>query len=192
MATVPEVPSVPTAPIAGTPPAQNNPVQQQINSQQIKPQQPFKRIYYTTVRPGSLLSFQYTFYKHDPYPLVLSTGKWADGKIAGINLHYLTFNYMKNLINQFCGKNFNYQSIKNDKFIRKSFRSYQREGVRNIKLMDCQYLNQLLGNIRTYNPTEVEAMRQYIRKQLNQQIGTKASDMTGNPVTPPNQGTVNG
>lgn len=195
MATVPVVPNAPTAPVSGVNQTQpTTPVQpNQINSQQKQPQQVFKRIYYPTVKSGSLVSFQYTFYKHDPNPLVLCTGKWADGKVAGVNLHYLTYNYIKNLINQFCGKQFNYQSIKADKFIKKSFRSYRKEGVRNIKLMDCAYLNQMLNNIRTYNPTEVEAMRQYIRKQINQKMGTNVSEMTGNPVTPqPNQGNVNG
>lgn len=184
---MPVVPTVPTVPVVGGSPTSGNPTpapnqkpavpgsQQALGRQQAV----FKRIYYPTITSGSLVTFQYLFYKHDAYPLVLCTGKWADGKIAGVNLHYLTYNYWTYLINQFCGKIFNYQSIKSDKFIKNSFRSYKREGLRNIQLLDCNFLNGMLKQIRSYNPTEVEAMRQYLKGQLNQKLGTKADDMTG-------------
>lgn len=187
MATIPTVPNVPTvgnAPTAGSPtpaPAQGQKVNSGIDPKLAfsKQQSVFRRIYYPTIRSGALLTFQYLFYKHDPYPLVLCTGKWADGKVAGVNLHYLTFRYMTYLLNQFCGKSFNYQSVKSDKFIRNSFRSYKREGIRNVKLLDCDFLNTMLKQVRSYNPTEIEAMRQYVRKQLEQKLGTTADELTG-------------
>src|SRR3954464_1790502 len=50
---------------------------------------------------GSLVLFKYENWKHDPYPLVLVSRRYADGRIAGINLHYLTFRYIKNLLNRY-------------------------------------------------------------------------------------------
>ena len=53
---------------------------------------------------GSLVSFQYprSFAMipnviHDPYPMVILTDIWPQ-YIRGVNLHYLTFPYVKKLI----------------------------------------------------------------------------------------------
>jgi hypothetical protein len=145
-----------------------------------KKQAMFRRIYYQTIRPGALLSFQYLYYKHDPNPLVLCGGTWLDGKVVGINLHYLTFRYIKYLTNQYCGRNFSYHYIKGDTFVKNSFRSYKRDGLKNIQLLDCDFLNSVLGKVRSFNPKEIEAMRQYIKQQLQQKLGQTAKQLKDN------------
>lgn len=170
------VPTVPTTPVVGG--------SRQPQLPGMEPPTPFgrrnavfKRIQFNTVRSGALATFQYLFYKHDPYPLVLITGIWADNKIAGVNLHYLTLRYMRFLVNQYCGRPFAYQSIKGDQFMKNSFRCYKRPGIRNLKLLDCEFLSTVVGKVRSFNPNELEAVRQYVQDQLKQKLGQSATDL---------------
>lgn len=133
---------------------------------------------YQTFGPGYLFSCEYMFYKHDPRPLVLMTRFYADGKVGGLNLHYLTFPYMKHLIENYCGKGtFTWQQVKTDKFIANSYRCYKRNGLRLVKGIDCKFLVVILSQLRSFNPEEVEAMRKEVQKQLKEQLNPKATDM---------------
>lgn len=161
-----------TTPQQVSPPDKSKTQQQQFN----KIQPVFRPIFYNAIKPGSIITFQYTAWKHDPYPLVLSTGIRLNGKMAGINLHYLTYNYIINLINQFNGKPFNYNQIKGNKFISKAFRTYKQQGVQNVKTLDGKFLLQTLGQIRSFNPVEIEAMRQHVRQQMNKHLGQTTAD----------------
>lgn len=128
--------------------------------------------------PGFLFSCQYQFFKHDPNPLVLMTRLYADGRVAGVNLHYLTFPYVRHLIRTFCGKGtFGYPQIKGDKFIVNAFRTYKRVGIRSVKAIDCGFLVSILGSLRSFNPAEVEAMRKEVQRQLMEKVNPKADDM---------------
>ena len=133
----------------------------------------FRRVYNKTIKPGSLIAFQYSFYKHDPLPLVL-VGKLNDwnklGMIAGLNFHYLTYRYMKYLVETYCGKNFNYHLIKGNKYIVNAYRSYKKEGRKNVKVMDCDFLNSVLKTARSFKPSEVEAIRQEVQRQLREKM----------------------
>jgi hypothetical protein len=140
----------------------------------------FKRVQNKTIGRGSLISFQYSFYKHDFTPLCLVgriwSGKYA-GMISGLNLHYLTFRYIKYLINAYCGKNFQYQLIKGDKYIVNAYRSYKREGRKQVKMIDCEFINQMLTKARSFKPGEVENIRNEIQKQLKEKFHPKAEDI---------------
>jgi hypothetical protein len=138
----------------------------------------FKRIYHKTIKPGSLITFQYLFWQHDPYPLVLCAGIYKDGRVAAVNTHYLTFKYIKYLIQQYCGKQFSYSLIKGNRYIYNAFRSYKRDGIRMAKLMDCEFLMTLLGTVRSFNPTEIEAIRQEIQRQLRARLNKSADEAT--------------
>ena len=133
----------------------------------------FRRIYNKSIRPGSLIAFQYDRWKHDPFPLCL-VGKLNDwnkpGMIAGLNLHYLTFRYMKYLAQAFCGKNFNYHLIKQNQYIVNSYRSYKKEGRKNVRVLDCDFLNAVLKTARSFKPEEVEAIRQEVQRQLREKM----------------------
>ena len=129
---------------------------------------PFKRIYSPTVKQGSLINFQYLFYKTDQNPLVLVTSMYSDGRIAGVNLHYLTYRYVSNLLKNFCGKNVNYQQIKGDVFLYRSFRTYKKYGIKNLHMLDCDALNQTLSKVRSFNfkPNELKTIQDSIRQQI--------------------------
>ncbi len=152
-------------------------------SQQNAPHTPAKGNQYGPVYPfgtGRLFSCKYLFFKHDQAPLVLMTGIWAQtGHIAGVNLHYLTFPYVKWMIQHYCGHgDFSWQSIKGDKYIANAFRCYKRAGLRLVRGIDCDFLKTVLNSLRSFDPEEIEAMRKEVNKQLQQRMNPKADEFT--------------
>jgi hypothetical protein len=139
------------------------------------------------LRRGMLIAFQYRWMKHDPTPLVLisetcppnCTDTRVNGTISGLNMHYLTFKYVKWLINSYCEKSgFGYGLYKGNQYILGSYRSYRKDGRRQIKSVDCKSLLDILGGIRSYKPSEVEAMRKQVQEQLRQRMQQNADEMT--------------
>lgn len=111
---------------------------------------------------------------HDPYPLIIVCDIWAD-RMRGVNLHYLTFPYIKNLLQAHCeDRTMSYSYIKSDKFMRDAFRTYIRRGVSRVKKLDCEILLTVLGTVRsTFGTNEIENMRNYIRESLKAQMNTR-------------------
>lgn len=155
---------------------------------------PFKRVYYKSLKTGSLITSNYVFWKNDPMPLVLITD-FNLNYIRGINLHYLTYNYMKSTLSLYCGKpTFNYRTaIKPDRFLYNAFRSYKRIGLKNIHQLDCDLINeQLLGQKSKYRrlPSyELKAIKDQIRDQLKQIANPNVDDVVAsqsriNYITP--------
>jgi len=128
-------------------------------------------------RTGSLVSFNYTTWKNDPYPLIIvienSPGK---DKMSGINLHYLTFRDIKELIDRAGKMGFSYRSVSATRPFRDSYRSYKRAGVRQMKILDPSYLLGVMGMVRSYDPAEVQIIRRQVQEQLKTQINPKASE----------------
>ena len=126
-------------------------------------------LFLSNVKKGSLVSFSYIFHKagHDPYPNVIVTDT-SSLYIRGLNIHYLTFPYIRRLLQGNCNNpNFGYGTIKNDKFLVSSFRQYKRSGIKSLKVLDCNFILNLLGTVRAISPNEVEAIRNTINDQLN-------------------------
>jgi len=147
---------------------------------------PFERIRanqyglsYRTLGKGSLLVAKYTNFKHDPYPLILVSAIYGDGRLAGVNLHYLTFKFIKTLLQRFRNNQagFGYSAIKGDKYIVNAYRSYHRNKLTQAKLLNIDFLLNVLGSIRSLSPNEIEKMRREIENQLRQQVNPKASDI---------------
>lgn len=176
-----------------------SPANQPPKSQQQKPQQPQqprqpapqikRRVLIPKKGPvplktGELFVGKYAFWKHDPTPLVLFSKQYRDGRLAGLNLHRLTLNDMRNLIAQYCNKAFDYQFIKGRKEIAQAYRSYKQEGFGMVQVFNCQYFLNSLGIIkeaRNITPSEVEKLRQQIQQQLRQQVVPKAEDLMKKP-----------
>lgn len=130
-----------------------------------------------TIQKGTLIAFNYTFNKpnHDPYPLVLVTDRDYLVKtknridLRGVNLHYLSFNEIRNLLQSNCNNtNFTYDSLKQKQYIPliSAFRQYKKSGIRQIKVLDCAFLLNVLASVRSINPSEVEAIRKSVREQI--------------------------
>lgn len=143
---------------------------------------PVKRFYSGKPKKGDLVAFRYTFWKHDPHPLVLVTSIYQDGKVAGVNLHNLTIVDMKNLVYQYCNKPISYESaVKGRKEISKGFRTYKWNGVKDLNVLDCNNFLKRLGVVREkklLSPSEVEKVRSQIQQQLRRQINPFAKDLT--------------
>jgi hypothetical protein len=122
-----------------------------------------------TIKKGSLVSFNYVFHKtgHPPYPDVIVTDI-SSFYIRGLNIQYLTFPYIKRLLQNNCNNlSFSYRTIKSDKFLVSSFRQYKRSGIKKLKTLDCGFILNLLGVTRAITPNEVKAIRETINEQLS-------------------------
>lgn len=137
------------------------------------------------IAKGSLVTFQYAFHKpgHDPNPLVLITDIWP-AYIRGVNLHYLTPNYIKSLLqSNKDNRMFSYLNIKSNRYITSAFRQYKRQGIRGIRKFDTSFLTSVLSKIRSIDPHEVEAIRRSVREQIFQMMNPIAGQPPGNNVT---------
>lgn len=126
-------------------------------------------LFLQTVKKGSLVSFNYAFHKagHDPSPNVIVTDV-NSLYIRGLNIHYLTFPYIKRLLQSNCSNlSFSYKTIKADRFLVSAFRQYKRNGIQRLKTLDCSFILNLMGSIRAVSPAEVEAIRQTVNEQLS-------------------------
>lgn len=143
---------------------------------------------------GDLISFNYILHSpgHDAYPLVLVTDpnfsqskygsrtSFAQQYVRGINLHYLTFPVIKKLIfpndkQSVCeNTNLTYQSIKDDGYISTAFRQYKKSGMSLVKKLDCKFIVNAMSFSRSFDPNEIEAVRNSVRDQINRLVNPPA------------------
>lgn len=137
------------------------------------------------ITKGSLISFHYPkSYAiqpniiHDPYPMLIVTDIWPR-YIRGVNLHYLTFPYIKRILNNYGGNpSFSYSNIRPDGYMSNAFRMYVRMGVLQPKRLDTEFLLNVLGSVRSFSPDELEKIRESIRKQIQDRLQAKANELT--------------
>ena len=129
-----------------------------------------------TVGKGSLVYFNYLFWVHDPYPLVIIADIYPQ-YIRGLNLHYLTFPYIKDILQPGCdNRSFSYSNIRGGNtpyattYVPKAFRTYKRSGIRALKTLDCAFILNVLASTRAIDPAEVDRIRQVIQQQIQQQM----------------------
>ena len=125
------------------------------------------------ISKGSLITFRYSFWIHDPVPLVIVTDFAPGMRLRGVNLHYLTFPYVRNLMSRLSA-GISYQSIKGDAYISSSFRTYKWAGISQVKIFDSQFVLKMMATARTFDPYQIHAIRQSVEQQLQQQPLGKA------------------
>lgn len=136
-------------------------------------------------KKGNLITFSYTFWKNDPYPLLIISPPpkqpevvFGVGKLWGLNLHRLTFNDMKNLLNKSKSPNFSYlNNIKNFTNLKGAYRSYKWSGVRQVKVLNYEFLLNVISTIRSFDPAEVQIIRKNVQEQIKQQINPKSYEV---------------
>ncbi len=126
------------------------------------------------VRPGALVQFTYGSGNeriHDRTPLVILTDV-NNRYFRGLNLHYLTFPAIKKVL-QKSGMNacnnpfFNYKNnIKQDEYIKTAFRRYKRVNVRRLKILNCDFVLNVMASVRAIDPQEIEAIAETIKEQM--------------------------
>lgn len=133
------------------------------------------------VRKGSLISFNYMFMKHDPYPMVIVTDIQYGSRVRGVNLNYLTFRDITRMLHQF-GENpsFSYTNLKYDRSLLaaiESFREYKWMGIRQLRKLNSDFLLQTIEVARSYDPSQMNEMRKAVKEQLQQQVNAKAGEI---------------
>ncbi len=131
-----------------------------------------------TIGKGSLIQFNYLFWQHDPYPLLIVTDIYGQ-YIRGVNLHYLTFPYIKKILQPNCeNRGFSYAHIKADQYLVNSFRTYKRVGIKQPKVLDCSFILNVLGSVRAIDPNEIETIRKVVQEQIRRRAQPKADELT--------------
>lgn len=132
------------------------------------------------IQRGDLISFNYGSWQNDPYPLVIIADVQPGVKVRGLNLHYLTFPYIRNLLQLACvNRGFSYSNFKNDSYITSAFRSYKWLNIRTIKKLDCQFLLNVMAVARSFDPARVESIREVVREQLQRATNQGAEELSG-------------
>lgn len=134
---------------------------------------------------GSLITFHYprSFAMipnviHDPYPMVILTDVWPN-YVRGLNLHYLTFPYVKRILENWGGnQSFGYSNIRPDRYMANAFRMYVRAGVTRPKRLDSEWLKMILESVRSFAPGEIEKIKANIQKQIQSRLQVKAKELT--------------
>lgn len=135
---------------------------------------------------GSLISFEYPkSYAtipniiHDVRPMLIVTDVWQPNYIRGVNLHYLTFPYIKKILQTWGGNTgFSYSNIKADRYVASAFRVYVLKGVIRPKKLDTEWLKTVLQSARTFDAGEVEKIRMTIDKQIKARLQVAANELT--------------
>src|SRR3972149_8698666 len=132
----------------------------------------------TPVGKGSLIKFNYIGIPgksviHDFHPVAIIYSMRGD-LVKGVNIRYLTFPYIRSLLGSNSSlpawgmagtptgmgncdnPNISYNKIKGDKYINNAFRSYKRQGIKQVRKLDCAFLLKVLSEMRSFNPNEVE------------------------------------
>jgi len=128
----------------------------------------------TSINVGSIVQFKYTFAKHDPKPLVLLTDISGE-YYKGLNLHYLRATPVMNLIradrmNACNRRTFSWNDVKNNAYIKESFRIYKKIGITNIGLLNCEYLKLIIAASKKLDVQDLTAYRLNIDKQIAKEV----------------------
>ena len=125
------------------------------------------------VQKGSIVNFRYVGQTRvpikDAYPLVLVSDIFTNA-IRGINLNFLDSPYVKSMILNYLNKPFSYAFIKNDHYIVDAFRTYKRNGISQLRIMDSNFLIGLAKVARSLNVNEIDQVRQQIAMVLKEQL----------------------
>jgi hypothetical protein len=139
-----------------------------------------------TLTKGSLISFEYpkSFAMipniiHDPRPMLIITDIFSPNYIRGLNLHYLTFNYVKRILQAHSGNaSFSYSNIRPDNYMVTAFRMYNLKGVIRPKRLDSEWLKTVLASVRTFDIGELEKIRSTIEQQIQSRLQVRANELT--------------
>lgn len=134
---------------------------------------------------GALISFEYPKSLavvpnviHDKRPMLIVTDV-RPPYIRGVNLHYLTYPYIKKILETWGGnQSFSYSNIKADKYVASAFRVYSLNGVIRPKRLDTEWLKFVLQTARTFDAGEIEKIRSIIEQQIRSRLQVKANELT--------------
>jgi hypothetical protein len=123
-----------------------------------------------TVHGGDLVTFRYigqTRRPVSPYPPIVLITDFMNDLMRGVNLRYLfdkkgAIEYLLNLNLQ----NFSYQNFKELDYITEAFRSYKRQGISDLRMLDIKFLQSLRRIINPTDIAEIEVLQMQMKQQL--------------------------
>jgi hypothetical protein len=71
-------------------------------------------------------------------------------------------------------QNFSYAVFKGDSYIVGAFRTYKMAGIRSVRKLDCNFILQMMAMARSFDPSQVKAIRQAVQEQIQQIVNPKA------------------
>jgi hypothetical protein len=93
----------------------------------------------------------------------------------------LTFNQIKQVLQKDklngCRTGFNYQNVKPYEYIVDAYRTYKRNGLKNLKVLDCDLILRSMSVSRSIDPQESEAIRENVKDQISKLINNSVQDM---------------
>lgn len=111
--------------------------------------------------------------------MVIITDIWPPHYIRGVNLHYLTFPYVKKILESWAGnQSFSYSYVRADRYIASAFRMYNMRGIRRPKRLDSDWLKTVLASVRSFDPGEIEKIKANIQQQIQARLQAKANELT--------------
>jgi hypothetical protein len=138
------------------------------------------------IQRGAIVIFPYQFYKNDATPCVIISS--VDGVyLKGINLHYLTFMKIKQLLQpNITNAAFSYSNIKYDPYITSAFRSYLVRGImfEQSRVVDSAFLMRMMSMVNTFDPVQIQAIRSEIERQLNTGYAQPQAAQSAQPAQP--------
>ncbi len=138
------------------------------------------RVGTSTITKGSLISFTYSNWKHDPTPLVIVTDLISGDRIRGLNLHYLTFNNIQRILQTYCDNAaFSYRDVMADSYVVGAFRHYKTQGIRGPRKLDCEFILRVMKMVRSFDPSEVAKIEETVEQQLREQVNLTAEEHRG-------------
>ena len=70
-----------------------------------------------------------------------------------------------------------YQYIKGNGYIVSAFRQYKKAGIQSLKKLNCDFIMKAMTVSKSFNPNEIEAIRNNIREQINRLVNPSASNI---------------
>jgi hypothetical protein len=92
-------------------------------------------------------------------------------------MHYVTFPIAKKLVLSLKSVPASYEAIKNEKMLKSSYRTYKQSGLSIIKAIDFEFLITIANQMRSFDPAEIERIRQDIRSQLLQKVNQTVEEL---------------
>jgi len=139
------------------------------------------------IKKGDLIVFHYSLYKHDPRPHIVVTDVNPGGRMRGVNIHYLPFVEIKRLLGIACNNTgFSYRNFATPRMtgtkkvstpLEDAFRSYKWSGIKRVQKLDCDFVMSVMNMVRSFDPAEIEIVRNLVREQIQRQVNQKATEI---------------
>jgi len=56
----------------------------------------------------------------------------------------------------------------------KAFRSYKWNGIRQVKVLDTDFLLKVMATVRSFDPNQIQAIRESVQEQINRVVNPPA------------------